>query len=87
MITNILANIEASSPWGSVLLIIPLIIYVGFIVLVISLMVRLVRYISTAGKERKLLRMELGKLAEEVHQMREQRESTNKKSSGETQEP
>jgi hypothetical protein len=76
MITNILAALEGemridSFP-GNIVFIVMLFIYVGIIVLVISLMIRLARYISAAGKERKLLRIELGKLAEEVQLIRKE---------------
>ena len=47
-------------------------IHVSILVLTVSLVVRLVRYLRTATKDRKLLRMELGKLAEEVRLMREE---------------
>ena len=47
-------------------------VYVGIPVLVISLMFRLFKYLRTAGNERKLLRIELGKLAEEVHILRQE---------------
>ena len=46
--------------------------YVLIFALVISCLVRLSRYLRTAGKEQKLIRMELGKLAEEVHQIRQE---------------
>lgn len=59
---------------GAAYFIVMLFIYVGIIVLFISLMIRLVIYLKTAGKERKLLRFELGKLAEEVHQIKEKME-------------
>jgi len=79
MITNFLAAIESemdiNSLPGTIIFVVMLSIFVGITVLVISLMIRLVRYLGTGGKERKLLRIELGKLAEEVHKMREQRDS------------
>ena len=36
----------------------------------------MVRYLGTAGKEQKLIRMELGKLAEEVHLIRQELKET-----------
>jgi hypothetical protein len=69
---NILA---VTTPGGIAMFIVMLFIHVGIIVLTISLIIRLVIYLKTAGKERKLLRFELGKLAEEVRQIREKTES------------
>jgi hypothetical protein len=47
----------------------------GFIIaLVIICLVRMSRYFMNAGKEQKLMRMELGKLAEEVHIIRQKLE-------------
>jgi len=66
---NILA---VTTPGGIAMFIVMLFIHVGIIVLTISLIIRLVIYLKTAGKERKLLRMELGKLADEVQQIRQQ---------------
>ena len=45
---------------------------IGFVVLVIIGLIRLVRYLGSAGKEQKLMRMEMGKLAEEVHLLRKE---------------
>jgi len=47
---------------------------VGVLILALLVigLVRLVRFLASAPKEQKLLRMELGKLAEEVHQIREE---------------
>lgn len=47
-----------------------LIICISIPVLIISMLVRMVRYFTTAANERKLLRLELGKLADEVQQLR-----------------
>jgi len=47
-------------------------IYVFIFALVIICLVRVSRYFLTAGKEQKLIRMELGKLAEEVHLLRQE---------------
>jgi len=46
--------------------------YVFIIALVIICLVRASRYFMKAGKEQKLIRMELGKLAEEVHLLRQE---------------
>ena len=54
----------------------------GFIVaLVIICLVRVSRYFRTAGKEQKLIRMELGKLAEEVHILRQESKDTKENDS------
>ncbi len=46
--------------------------YVFIFALVIICLIRLSRYFLTAGKEQKLIRMEIGKLAEEVHLLRQE---------------
>lgn len=48
-----------------------MLVYFFIIGLVIVGLVRLVKYLGSAKKEQKLIRMELGKLAEEVHLIRE----------------
>ncbi len=48
--------------------------YVFIFALVIICLVRVSRYFRTAGKEQKLIRMELGKVAEEVHLIRQELE-------------
>jgi hypothetical protein len=78
MNTNILASAELSSIQGILVVILMLLIYVGLFVLIVSLMIRLVRYLGSAGKEQKLIRMEIGKLAEEVHLLRQKFENENK---------
>jgi cell division protein FtsB len=47
-----------------------LIAYVFVFVLIIITLMRASRYFKNAGKEQKLLRIEMGKLAEEVHLLR-----------------
>ena len=49
---------------------VPLVIFGGVIALIIVGLIRLVKFLGSVPKEQKLLRMELGKLAEEVHQIR-----------------
>jgi hypothetical protein len=44
--------------------------YGGFAALIIIGFIRLIKFLGSVPKEQKLLRMELGKLAEEVHQIR-----------------
>ena len=83
MISNILAATgdtgrSITSPAGMTLFIIYLFFLVLFVVLVISLLIRLVRFLSGTGKEMKLMRMELGKLAEEVHLIRAKLEGEEK---------
>jgi hypothetical protein len=51
--------------------------YAFVFALVIICLIRVSRYFRTAGKEQKLLRIELGKLAEEVHQIREKINASN----------
>ena len=54
--------------------IVPLIVlaaYVSMFALIIICLIRLSRYLMTTGKEQKLMRMELGKLAEEVQAIRQ----------------
>lgn len=46
--------------------------YVFIFALIIISLIRVARYFKTAGKEQKLLRMEVGKLAEEVHLLRQE---------------
>lgn len=78
MISNILAAtkeppMSVQSFGGSIMFIVMLAVYVGLLVLVISFLIRMVRYFKTAGNEQKLIRMELGKLADEVQQLRQER--------------
>jgi len=47
-------------------------IYAFVLALIIICLIRVSRYFMTAGKEQKLIRMELGKLAEEVHLLRQE---------------
>lgn len=46
--------------------------YVFIFALIIICLIRLSRYLMSAGKEQKLIRMELGKIAEEVHLLRQE---------------
>ena len=56
--------------------IIVVLIYSALYALIIISLLRMVRYLGTAGKEQKLIRMELGKLAEEVHLIRQELKET-----------
>ena len=54
--------------------IVPLIAFAAYVflfALIIICLIRFSRYLLTAGKEQKLMRMELGKLAEEVQAIRQ----------------
>ena len=75
--------LAAAAPRSSIA-ILPLIIlgiYVFLFALVIICLIRIARFFSTAGKEQKLIRMELGKVAEEVHLMRQKLEGGKKQES------
>lgn len=69
MSINVLAMVSIG---GIFILIVLCLVYVGIPVLIISFIIRFGRYLRNAGKERTLLRMELGKLAEEVHLLRQE---------------
>jgi len=49
-----------------------LLLIIGFWGLVIYGLVQLIRFLASARKEQKLTRMELGKVAEEVHLLRQE---------------
>ena len=55
---------------GTLLTLIAFAAYVFIFALIIICLIRVSRYCMTSSKERKLMRMELGKLAEEVHLLR-----------------
>jgi L-asparagine transporter-like permease len=56
---------------GTLLTLIAFAAYVFIFALIIICLIRVSRYFMSEGKEQKLMRMELGKLAEEVHAIRE----------------
>jgi hypothetical protein len=62
----------ANTAGGFVIVAVGLAAYVFIIALVIVGLVRASRYFMTAGKEQKLTRIEVGKLAEEVYQLRQE---------------
>jgi len=73
MISNLLSAAEPVrrnmvSPGG----VLVLLVYAFFVCLVIIGLIRLVRFLGSANKEMKLTRMEVGKLAEEVHLLRQE---------------
>ncbi|MCP4612300.1 MAG: hypothetical protein GY845_26690 [Planctomycetes bacterium] len=72
MIHNILAS-TVGKPVISILGVFILLAVYGFIfALIIICLIRVSRYFMSADKEQKLIRMELGKLAEEVHLLRQE---------------
>lgn len=87
MITSVLAVVggsEVARPGVAWIftLIVPCVIflvYLFIIALVIICLIRMVKYLAASGKEQKLIRMELSKVAEEVHLMREKLETTAEK--------
>lgn len=74
MITDILAATEGVKTFTQVSIVgILVFLCYGFIVaLIIIGLIRLVRFLGGANKEMKLTRMEVGKLAEEVHILRQE---------------
>jgi hypothetical protein len=69
MIDNILL---AATAWGvNIGAVIILAVYVFLFALIIICLIRVSNYFRTAGKEQKLIRMELSKVAEEVHLIRQ----------------
>ena len=71
MIDGILAG--AATPVVSIFgVLVVFAVYAFIFALVIICLVRVSRYFRTAGKEQKLIRMELGKVAEEVHLLRQE---------------
>ena len=55
-------------------------IYVFLFALVIICLIRIARFFKSAGKEQKLIRFELGKVAEEVHLLRQELKGDNNNS-------
>lgn len=60
----------------TIIVLVALAFYVFIFTLVVMCLIDVTRYFSTAGKEQKLIRMELGKLAEEVHLLRQEMKGT-----------
>lgn len=67
MIHNILAYLGVS-----ISAIIAIAAYAFLFGLIIICLIRVARYFKNAGNEQKLIRMELGKVAEEVHLLRQE---------------
>jgi len=61
-----------SEDLGFWLLPVMLAVYAFIFALIIICLIRVSTYFRTAGKEQKLIRMELGKVAEEVHLLRQE---------------
>jgi hypothetical protein len=74
MMITLLAETAA----GFVTLLLVVAAYVFIIALVIICLVRASRYFMNAGKEQKLIRIEIGKLAEEVHLLRQELKPSEK---------
>jgi len=55
--------------------------YAFIFALIIICLIRVSTYFRTAGKEQKLIRMELGKVAEEVHLLRQELKGEQKDTS------
>lgn len=62
------------SIWHIVFMWLPGLLGLAFYVLLAFCIYRAAKYFGTAGKEHKLMRMEVGKLAEEVHLLRKKLE-------------
>ena len=72
MTENILALTTEEIVPGTLIVLVMVAFHVFIFALVIICLIRVSRYFLTAGKEQKLIRMEIGKLAEEVHQLRQE---------------
>ena len=59
--------------------IVPLIILIFFYIPLVVCIWRAAKYFGSAGKEQKLLRIEMGKLAEEVHLLRQEMNTDNER--------
>jgi hypothetical protein len=66
-----MCSVIAEGAAGFVTLLAGVAAYVFIIALVIICLIRASRYFMNAGKEQKLTRIEIGKLAEEVHLLRQ----------------
>ena len=89
MITNLLATVEGVYTFFiNMTRYVIFFVYVFIVALVIICLIRMVKYLAASGKEQKLIRMELSKVAEEVHLMRQRLEGSGeeKEAEGEEQE-
>jgi len=65
-------NLVLAKMTVSVFGILVLAVYVFIFALIIICIIRVSSYFKNAGKEQKLMRMEMGKVAEEVHLLRQE---------------
>ncbi len=72
MISNILALSTKSLLFSEVMTYVMFAAYFFIFALIVICLTRISRYFSDAAKDRKLIRMELGKVAEEVHLLRQE---------------
>jgi hypothetical protein len=70
MIECILENMGDLILPVTIIVLVALAFYTFIFTLVVMCLVSVTRYFGTAGKEQKLIRMEVGKIAEEVHLLR-----------------
>ena len=75
------ARIWQVSVGGLLFVILQGVVAVGILCLIIVGLIRLARFLGTANKEMQRMRMEVGKLAEEIHLLREASEVGHKRSS------
>lgn len=75
MIDSILALTTQGIVPGTLMVLVVFAVYAFIFALVIICLIRVSRYFMTAGKEQKLIRMELGKLADEIHAIRQKLEN------------
>ncbi len=75
MIDSILALAKQMIVPGTLMVLVVFAVYAFIFALVIICLVRVSRYFKTAGKEQKLMRMELSKLADEVQIIRRKLEN------------
>ena len=71
MIDVVLAAVAKPTMAPGFLIVIPIAVYALIFSLIIICLVRVSRYFRDAGKEQKLIRMDLGKIADEVQQLRQ----------------
>jgi len=74
MIECILADMGDLILPVTIIVLVALAFYVFIFTLVVMCLVSVTRYFSTAGKEQKQIRIDLGKIAEEVHLIRQELE-------------
>ena len=77
----LLGQARTVSVGGLLFAILNIVVGVGLLILIIVGLIRLVRFLGTANKEMQRMRMEVGKLAEEIHLLREASEVGLKRSS------